>query len=117
MFITVIILPNIHSVLSPNKDELLLWERLVRFVTRQPPVSPYESWSKPSKRIWVPVKILYHMFAAFTHVYSQVLLHTSAAIKYESYMELTKRWNRFRFMNHEQKFHYVDTWEFGKINL
>ena len=117
MFITVMILPNVHSFLSPSQDEILLWERLIRFVTRQPQQSPYDQWVKPNYWIWIPVKILYHSFAAFTHIYSQVKLHTASAEKYENYIELSKRWDRFRETAHEQKFQYCDRFELGKYEV
>ena len=117
MFITVMILPNVHSFLSPSQDEILLWERLIRFVTCQPQQSPYDQWVKPNYWIWIPVKILYHTFAAFTHIYSQVKLHTSSAEKYENYIELSKRWDRFRETAHEQKFQYCDRFELGKYDV
>lgn len=115
MFITVVVLPNLHSFLSPSQDELLLWERLIRFCFLQPQQSPYENWARPKLWIWIPSKIFYHAFAAFTHVISQVKLHTSSAEKYENFIELDNRWTRFREMSHEQKFQYCDPMELGKI--
>ena len=115
MFITVVILPNCHSVLSPNGDELLLWERLIRYCLCMEPQSPYDNWARPQMYIWIPAKTLYHSFAAFTHVFSQVKLHTSAAEKYENFIELDKRWQRFQEMSHEQKFQYCDPMELGKL--
>ena len=117
MFITVVILPNLHSFLSPNQEELLLWERAIRTVTFQPQQSPYENWARPALWMWIPAKTLYHTFAAFTHVISQIKLHTSAAEKYENFTELTKRWTRFKEMAHEQKFQYCDALELGKSNF
>ena len=117
MFITVVVLPNLHSFLSPSQDELLLWERLIRTVFFQPQQSPYENWARPQLWMWIPAKTLYHTFAAFTHVISQVKLHTSAAEKYENFIELDKRWDRFREASHEQKFQYCDPLELGKSSL
>ena len=117
MFITVVILPNLHSFLSPNQEELLLWERAIRTVTFQPQQSPYENWARPQLWMWIPAKTLYHTFAAFTHVISQVKLHTSAAEKYENYIELDKRWGRFKEISHEQKFQYCDSLELGKSSF
>ena len=114
MFITIMILPTAHSLLSPNKDELLLWERLVRTCLQKPQQSPYDTWTRPELSIWIPTRVLYHCFAAFTHVISQVKLHTSAAQKYEHLIELEKRWARFQEMTHEQKFQYIDPMEVGK---
>ena len=114
MFITIMILPTAHSLLSPNKDELLLWERLVRTCLHEPQQSPYDTWTRPDLSIWIPTRVLYHCFASFTHVISQVKLHTSAAQKYEHLIELEKRWARFQEMTHEQKFQYIDPMEVGK---
>ena len=115
MFITVIVLPNTHSFLCPNGDELLLWERLIRTCLCQPQQSPYDNWVRPQLWIWIPAKTLYHCFATFTSVISQVKLHTSAAQKYENFIELDKRWARFQEMSHEQKFQYCDPMELGKL--
>ena len=91
MGITVFLTPIAFSFVQPSADELLLWEKIIRACLRHPQPSPYERWTIPDPIIWYPTKFFYHLMAPFTHVISQVKVHSENAEKVDYYMEYDTR--------------------------
>ena len=100
---TVFITPIAFSFIQPSGDEMLIWERIVRFILRYPPISPYERWARPDAIVLYPTKILYHFLSPFTHVISQVKVHVENAEKVDYYMQYAARAKKIESMLHERK--------------
>ena len=116
MAITVFITPVAFSFIQPSGDEMLIWEKVFRFLLCKQPVSAYESWARPDPIVWIPTKICYHLLAPFTHVISQVKVHVENGDKVDYYLEFAERSAKMERQLHERKFDQVDKNDMVKLS-